>query len=105
MAQRPSHLPGCGPACQRRGRPGLGLSAMSMHPIRGCPLAVLTVQISVDGADGRVAHEGSQADLYAEPSRQPGNEYCREQGVPAEIEEAVLDPDLLQAQHLREHLA
>src|ERR1017187_6703770 len=81
------------------------MAPRAMHPIRGCPLRVLTVQVSVDGADGRVAHEGSQADLGAEPLRQPGYEHCREQGVPAEVEEAVLDPDLVQAQHLREHLA
>src|ERR1022692_2273063 len=80
-------------------------ASRAVHPVGGCPLDVLTVQVPVDGADGGVAHEGSQADLYTEPLHQSGDEHCREQGVPAEVEEVILDPDLVQAQYLREHLA
>src|ERR1022692_2274251 len=72
-----------------------GISRMgprAVCPVGGCPLGVLAVQVPVDGADGRVAHEGSQADLDAEPLRQPGDEHCREQGVAAEVEEVVLGP-------------
>jgi hypothetical protein len=76
-----SHPPTVGPAAPHVSRTARRAIPSGRSPGRN--LDVLAVQVSVDGADGGVAHEGSQADFYAEPVCKPGEEYCREQGVAA----------------------
>jgi hypothetical protein len=52
-----------------------------------------------------MTHEGLQAELGAHLLRQPGYQHGREQGVPAQVEEAVLNPYPLNTEHLGEQLA
>jgi hypothetical protein len=56
----------------------------------------------VNAIDGRLAQKITQADLGAEPLRHPRDKDGRQQGVPSEVEEAVLNPDPTYSQHLSE---
>ena len=54
---------------------------------------------------GRVLERRADRQLGTERRGDPADQPGGQQGVPAQVEEAVLDPDPVQAQHLREHLA
>ncbi len=69
------------------------------------PAGVLGDQARGDAGDGRRLehrpHRELGAERIADPARQPGGE----QRVPAQVEEAVVDPDLGDPEHGGEHLA
>ncbi|CAM5663149.1 hypothetical protein KAURM247S_08242 [Kitasatospora aureofaciens] len=62
------------------------------------------VQAGRQGSHGRGLEQRPDLQLRAEGRPGPGGQAGRQQGVPAQIEETVVDTDLRQAQHLGEQL-
>ncbi|RPK36231.1 hypothetical protein EES39_32280 [Streptomyces sp. ADI92-24] len=92
LAQEPE------PALSGRQRHQLG----PLRPPEGEPGPVRVAQPGSQPGHGRGSEQGGQGQFHAQRRTDARHQPRSEQGVPAEVEEVVVDTDLRQAQHLGE---